>query len=180
MAKKTMNMRVKSVKRERKNKNKVQGNEGNELKSLLYTMVGVLVFLGFSYLGILGMQALGVFDKGYTAPIKNETAINHDFISIGTVFNREIDTYYVLFDNFESDYTKDAYINYLLDYKTDIKVYKVDMNDLNNSKYISEEANPNVQKVNDLKINGITLIKISNGKNVKYITGSDKIEEYLK
>ena len=36
------------------------------------------------------------------------------------------------------------------------------------------------EKVEDLKINGITLIKISKGKNVKYITGSEEIEKYLK
>ena len=180
MAKKAMNMRVKSVKRERKNKKDIQKVKENELKSLIYTIVGVLVFLGIAYLGILGMKGLGVFDKGYTAPVNDETEISHEFISIGTVFNRDVETYYVLFDNYESSYTKDAYINYLLDYKTDIKTYKVDMSDLNNSKYASDEANASAQKVNDLKINDITLIKISKGKNVKYITGSENIEEYLK
>ena len=54
------------------------------------------------------------------------------------------------------------------------------MSDLNNNKYASEESNPKVQKVEDLKINGITLIKIQKGKNVKYITGSEEIEKYLK
>jgi hypothetical protein len=49
-----------------------------------------------------------------------------------------------------------------------------------NKKYISDEENTKVQNVNDLKINDITLIKISKGKNVKYITGSENIEEYLK
>jgi hypothetical protein len=54
------------------------------------------------------------------------------------------------------------------------------MNDLNNSKYKNEESNPKAQKVEDLKINDITLIKITKGKNVKYITGSENIEEFLK
>ena len=180
MAKKSMNMKVKSVKRE-KNKNKEpERTTKDEAKSFALTLVGVLVFLGLCYLGVLGMQALGVFDKGYTAPNKGETEISHEFISIGTVFNREIDTYYVLFDNYESEYTKDAYINYLVDYELKEKVYKVDMNDLNNSKYKSEESNPKAQKVEDLKINDITLIKITKGKNVKYITGSENIEEFLK
>lgn len=180
MAKKSMNMKVKSVKRER-NKNKVvERTAKDEAKSFAGTLIGVLVFLGVCYLGVLGMQALGVFDKGYTAPDKGETEISHEFISIGTVFNREIDTYYVLFDNYESDYTKDAYINYLVDYELKDKVYKVDMNDLNYGKYKSEEANTKAQKVEDLKINDITLIKIVKGKNVKYITGSENIEAFLK
>lgn len=179
MAKKSMNMKVKSVKRER-NKNKEERTTLDEMKSFVFTFVGVLGFLGLCYLGMLGMQALGVFDKGYVAPSKGETEIDHEFISIGTVFNRELDTYYVLFDNYESNYTKDAYINYLVDTQKDVKAYKVDMSALNNDKYASEESNPKAQKVEDLKINGITLIKISKGKNVKYITGSEEIEKYLK
>lgn len=178
MAKKSMNMKVKSVKRERKGK-VVERTTKDEFKSFGLTLVGVLVFLGVCYLGVLGMQALGVFDKGYTAPTKETTEIDHEFISIGTVFNRDLNTYYVLFDNYESTYTQDAYVNYLVD-NLDEKVYKVDMSEYNNSEYKSEEANAKAQKVEDLKINDITLIKISKGKNVKYITGSENIEEYLK
>lgn len=178
MAKKSMNMKVKSVKREKKKV--VERTAKDEAKSFATTLIGVLVFLGVCYLGVLGMQALGVFDKGYVAPNKGQTEISHEFIGIETVFNRDIDTYYVLFDNYQSDYTQDAYINYLVDYEVKEKVYKVDMNALNNSKYQSEEANTKAQKVEELKINDITLIKIQKGKNVEYITGSENIEEYLK
>lgn len=54
------------------------------------------------------------------------------------------------------------------------------MNLKENEKYLSEEVNDKAQNVNDLKINGITLMKVSKGKNVKYIIGSENIEEYLK
>ena len=65
MAKKSMNMKVKSVKRER-NKNKVvERTAKDEFKSFGLTLGSVLCFLGVCYLGVLGMQALGVFDKGY-------------------------------------------------------------------------------------------------------------------
>ena len=46
--------------------------------------------------------------------------------------------------------------------------------------YLSEEVNDKAQNVNDLKINGTTLMKISKGKNIKYVVGSENIEEYLK
>ena len=87
MAKKSMNMKVKSVKRER-NKNKVERTSTDEVKTFIYTSVGVLAFIGVTYLGILGMEKLGVFDEGYVAPAKGETEIDHTFINIGTVFNR--------------------------------------------------------------------------------------------
>lgn len=179
MAKKSMNMKVKSVKRER-NKKKYEITVEDGAKSFVLTFIGVLVFIAVMYLGILGMEKLGVFDAGYVAPSKGETEISHEFINIGTVFNRDVETYYVLFDNYESNYTKDTYINYLLDYESDIKVYKVDMSIDANKKYLSEEVNEKAQSVNDLKINDITLMKVSKGKNVKYVIGSENIEEYLK
>ena len=49
-----------------------------------------------------------------------------------------------------------------------------------NAKYLSKEENKDAKEVNDLKINGITLIKVSNGKIATYVSGIDKIEEYLK
>ena len=61
MAKKSMNMKVKSVKREKKKV--VERTAKDEAKSFAATLIGVLVFLGVCYLGVLGMQALGVFDK---------------------------------------------------------------------------------------------------------------------
>lgn len=179
MAKKSMNMKVKSVKRER-NKNKVEVKDEANFKSFMYTSVGVLAFIGVTYLGILGMEKLGVFDPGYVAPTKGEVTIDKTFINIGTVFNRDAETYYVLFDNYKNNYTKDVYVNYLVDSQKDIKVYKVDMNLESNQKYLSEEVNEKVQNVNDLKINDITLMKVSKGKNVKYVIGSENIEEYLK
>lgn len=179
MAKKSMNMKMKSVKRER-NKNKIERTSTDEVKTFIYTSVSVLAFIGVTYLGILGMEKLGVFDEGYVAPIKGETEIDHTFINIGTVFNRENESYYVLFDNYETNYTKDAYINYLVDTQKDLKVYKVDMSLESNKQYLSEEVNDKAQNVNDLKINGTTLMKVSKGKNVKYVVGSENIEEYLK
>ena len=179
MAKKSMNMKVKSVKRER-NKNKVEVKEEATFKSFMYTSVGVLAFIGVTYLGILGMEKLGVFDPGYIPPTKGEVEIDKTFINIGTVFNRDTETYYVLFDDYKNNYTKDTYINYLVDSQKDIKVYKVDMNLESNKKYLSEEVNEKAQTVNDLKINDITLMKVSKGKNVKYIIGSENIEEFLK
>ena len=60
-----------------------------------------------------------------------------------------------------------------------IPVYKVDMSKEENSKYKSESANKNAKNVSELKINDITLIKITNGKISSYIIGRESIEEYL-
>ena len=176
MAKKGMNLKYKSRKRER-NKNK--NVEENPVKSFGLTLLYVLIFLGVSYLAILGLQALGLFLEGYTAPNKEAASIDYVFINANTVFNRDEKEYYVLFDNYDSDYTKDAYVNDLVD-KLDTRVYKVDMNKEMNAVYKGEKANKKATKVEELSINDTTLIKIKSGRIVEYLVGSEDIEEYLK
>lgn len=179
MAKNNMKLKYKPAKRD-KNKKNLEVTKQEEVSSIIKTTIIVLVTVGVLYLCVLGMEKLGTFEKGYTKPEKEETVIDYEFIDIGTVFNRSEKTYYVLFDNYESDFTKDSYVNMLLDNQEDHRVYKVDMSLKSNEKYINKKENAKAQSVKDLKINGVTLMKVSNGKNAKYISGSEKIEEYLK
>ena len=177
MAKKGMQIKYKSKKRER-NKNNVEVNKIDSVKSFSKTLIGVIIFLGVMYLCAFGMQKLGVFEAGYTKPSKEETKIDYEYINVGTVFNRNESEYYVLFDNFENGYSSDSYVNYLLTKKK--PVYKVDMSKKENQSVKGKEANKKASNSNELSINDITLIKIKNGKIDKYIVGSEDIEEYLK
>ena len=176
MAKNKMQIKYKARKRER-NKNN-QENEVESVKSILKTGLIVIIFLGVMYLMAFGLEKLGAFEKGYTHPTK-ETTFDYDSITMGTVFNRSEKTYYVVFDNFKSNYTSDSYINYLLESK-ETTYYKVDMSIPENAKYKGEKSNKKATKPSELVINGITLIKIKDGRIVDYVEGSDKIAEYLK
>ena len=176
MAKNNMGIKYKRPKRER-NKINYTMDESDGFKKLFVTLASVLVFIGIVYLGVLGMEKLGVFEQGYTKPSKDATEISTEQIMIGTVFNRSEKEYLVLFD----DYSKNnyPYINTLLE-DNDLRGYKVDMSKPENKKALSDKENTSPKKDSDLKINGLTLIKITNGKVTKYLTGEDKIEEYLK
>lgn len=177
MAKNKMKLKYKTQKRER---NKVvEKTTKDEAVIVLKNIIGILVFLGLAYLCVLGMSKLGLFEKGYTAPEKKDVTIDTDYITIGSVFNRKDSTYYVIFDNYSDSYIKDGYIDSLLNEKTDMKVYKVDMGANENKKFASEDENKNAKNASELKIKGITLIRIKNGKIDKYISGSDAIEEFL-
>lgn len=176
MAKKTMNLKVKRVKRER-NKNKYVSSDSDKIKSAIFTFVGVIVFIGVIYGLVLLMEKGGLFEEGYTKPTSDAVEISDEYISIGTVFNRDFNEYYVLFDDF-SGLKNDSYVSYLLS-NSDLKVFKVDMSKPNNKSYVSENSNPKAKKSSELKINGITLMRVKNGKNVNYIESSSKIEEYL-
>ena len=176
MAKNNMGIKYKRPKRER-NKVDYTITENDGLKKFFIILASVLVFIGVLYLGVLGLEKLGVFEEGYTKPSKGATEISTEYIMIGTVFNRPEKDYIVIFD----DYSKNInpYVNSLAEnYK--LRAYKVDMSKSENSKYKSDKENTNVKKDSDLKINDVTMIRITNGKVSKYIVGADKIEEYLK
>jgi len=177
MAKKSMKMKYKSPKRERNKKQEVETS--NEFLSFIKITIGVLVVIGIMYLLMLGMEKIGLFDAGYVPLEKEETTIDNEYIPIGTVFNRNEKSYYVIFDNYKNEYSHDSYVNSLLADQTEYRVYKVDMSLNENEEYKSEESNSKATKVSDLKINDITLILIKNGKISKYLTGSEDIEEYL-
>lgn len=176
MAKNKMNMKYKSKKRERKNK--VGVKETNETKNTIITIIVVVSFIALIYLGALGLEKLGVFEAGYTKPTTT-TELSYTNILIGETFNRTESEYLVLFDTFDNN-TNDVYVEYLTEQYTAMHVYKVDMSILPNSNFASESENKSASNSNELKINGITLIKIKNGRISDYITGSENISEYLK
>lgn len=176
MAKKSMQVRYKKQKRER-NKIKYELDEKNGFKSFGISLISVLAFIGILYLGVLGMEKLGVFQSGYTKPTKEATEISDEYIVIGTVFNRPEKEYLVLFDDYDENIY--PYINTLAE-NNKLRTYKVDMSKGENAKYKSDDANANAKKDNELKINDVTLIKVKNGKVSKYIVGEDNIEEFLK
>ena len=133
MAKRGMNIRYKSRKRER-NKYNPTMNTNESIREAGMTVLYVVLFLGLMGLAVYGMNKMGVFQRGYTAPEKEETKIDYVNIPIGTVFNRSEKEYYVLFDNYRNDVSSDSYINELLK-DSKIRVYKVDMNRADNAKF---------------------------------------------
>lgn len=177
MAKKTMNIKYKSKKRER-NKYDPTMTKDDAIKSTLKVVIGVGLFLGLMYLGAIGMEKIGLFQAGYKAPTR-ENKIDYEYINVGTVFNRSDKTYYVMFDDYSTNISYDLYIDSLLN-EVETPLYKVDMSKSENSKFASTTSNKKANNANELKINGKTLIKISNGKIKDYIEGSKNIEEYLK
>ena len=177
MAKKSMNLRYKPRKRQRNKYNPtLNGDEG--LKSFGKTVLSVLIFLGVMALLVFGMSKMGIFDRGYTAPEKEETTFDYVNIPIGTVFNRSDKVYYVLFDDYSTNTSNNVYINSLLE-DVETPVYKVDMGSEANAKFKGETPNKKATNSNELVISDITLIRIVNGKIANYLVSKEAIEEYL-
>lgn len=145
----------------------------------LYSFIKTLIIVIISFLIVLCLTLLlnhyGVFEKGYTKPEIGETNISYDEILIGTVFNKSDSEYYVIFDDFGGK-TKDVYLeSKIASYTGTTPIYKVDMFKEINKNNKSENGNPNASTSNELQINGTTLIKINNGRNVLYLEGTDNI-----
>lgn len=169
----------KPIKKETKKieNNKLDGEILSFIKIALGVGVVVLIVFGATIL----MNKLGVFDEGYTKPERGEIIISYEDATVGTIFNRPDAEYYVVFDDFTENpnqYLTSILFRYSNEEET-LPIYKVDMSNGFNTKYAGEQGNPSAQKVEDIKINGVTLIKIVNGKNVKYIEGTTNIENEL-
>jgi FMN-dependent NADH-azoreductase len=91
--------------------------------------------------------------------------------------------YYVLFYDFSDSSSNTLYNGIMSSFKTNHaneKIYIVDLSKGFAASYIADTSNPSVQRIEDLKVKGPTVIKISNGQNVAYVEGKESIIEILK
>lgn len=112
----------------------------------------------------------------------SNASISYDNIIIGRSFSMDEAAYLVLYyDGSDSDLssTVGTLVSTYKNKDSHLPIYKVDMSDGLNKNYTSEESNTNPSSVEDLHINGITLIKFVDNKVDEYIEGQDSISDYL-
>ena len=155
--------------------------EEQQIKNLILTIFIIALIFGLMYLFTATILKKGLLSKGYTKPVVETPVIDYETSTIGTVFDKEETEYYVVFDEFSKN--PNTYLATLLDLYNDkdehLNVYKVDMSYGVNASYKSTKANKKVSKAEDLRINGVTLLKIKKGKNVVYLDDLDKIAREL-
>lgn len=161
---------------------KEKANDLSELKGLgkiILILAGAFIIM---YLLTLGATKLGWFDTGYTKPNVEDAVISYEKIMAGSVFDKKDDSYYVAIANFKN--TNNMYYQSIVSaYKSKkehLPFYVVDLSDELNKSIISDTNNTKATKASELKVKDLTLIKITNGKIEKYITGIENIETELK
>lgn len=168
-----------------KKNNKVKINVTSDNENELVSFIKILLVLVVVFAVVYGLIALlkksGILMEGYTKPELEEATINYEYILAGSVFEMPDSEYYVVFDDFTGERNEYVYgVLYTYSQKeSKLPIYKVDMNNGMNSIYKNNESNKKVQKSSDLGINGVTLIKVKNGKNILYIEGSENIDNEL-
>lgn len=111
--------------------------------------------------------------------------IDSNKITLGNLLDRPENEYYVLvtkeslYDS-SANYTK-IYDNYINDYQKDenaLKIYRVNLDDALNKKYVSDKLNI-TDDLSTLTLNDEVLFKINNKKIEKYYVGNSKIVDKL-
>lgn len=140
----------------------------------------IIIFASYVFLGIFVTKEIN-FDNlfGNNDNIEQEVVINYSHILAGSIFDQAPTDYYVIAYDFTSE--ESDLISYKLGQTLLVTpYYYVNNVDLFNAKYVSlESSNKAAQKESDLLINGATLIRVQNGKNILYLEGKDAIVDYL-
>lgn len=109
--------------------------------------------------------------------------VNYNVTIVGELLNRPYDEYYVL--AYDSKGTKAGqyqgiYSNFTSSPASTTKMYYIDLaNKLNEEYRSSEETNPKATSISELKLGELTLIKVKDGKIVKYLEDEDAIKKEL-
>lgn len=151
-------------------------NPMNEVYKLLKVLGIILVVLVIVYL-LVGIFVTKEISFGGNKNSSSEVMMDADYLLASETFRQKEDKYYVYFYDF-SDKNNDVE-SAITSKLSESRVYRVDIKSGFNSNFMSDTSNVKAQKKEELKINGVTLIVIENGKNVNYIEGSDNIVTFI-
>ncbi len=183
MAKTKLNEKA-SVKKNKKKVNidKIESEEAKEVKKFIIILFSIIILV----LAVYAITRLVDKNKDSDDSSKEVTAgeIDYDKVSVGTLFNRADAEYYVIVYDGESANAiyYSALMNKYMDNEETLKVYFCDLsNELNKKYYVGndKDSNSKATKPSELAFKDLTLIKIKNGKIVKYLETLDTIKSEL-
>lgn len=162
-------------KQRRMQKKKVEDEYTQSTKSIIITLVVVLVVFALFYVLTLFIND-STRKLNTKEPEVKEPEIQYLEILGDSTFKMSPHEYYVLFYDFEGP--EAVYFDYMVSKYAGVEnqyIYKVDLGKGFNTKFIAEKTNKKAKKAGDLKVKDATLIKIRKGKNVEYTEGSSQV-----
>lgn len=149
-------------------------SDDNSSMDKFFIVAAVILFLLCFYI-----LTVHITNKNKDSSDKKEGTVelSKDKIVIGRSLSMGKNDYYVIFYDYVYENSLEEMAS---NYKGELPIYKVNMSLGFNRKYATvEESNKNPTKASEFKINGPTLIKVSNKKVVEYIEGEDNIRTIL-
>lgn len=108
-----------------------------------------------------------------------EVEIDYDIATVGTMFNRVEDEYYVLMYSSKNDSKLDTVLNKYRSSDDYIKTYFIDLDKKVNSSILGDKLVKEPKNSKEVKVTGATLYKIKNGTVVKCYSGIEEITNVL-
>lgn len=177
-----LNDKVKTKNIKKVDIDKYTSEESKEVKRFIIILISIIVLV----LAVYGITRLINKNKDDNNNDRTVTAgsIDYDIVSVGTLFNRADSEYYVIVYDGESANAiyYSALMNKYMDKEKSNKVYFCDLsNELNKKYYVGDnkESNPKATTSSELAFKDLTLIKIKDGKIVKYLESLDTIKTQL-
>jgi len=165
------------VKNKKIKQSKILSDDVVKVKNMFILLVGIVIVC----VGLFFLTEKMIEKDTKTNEESVPVEIDYDIASIGTMFNRAEDEYYVLLyskeeNSVDLDSTLDAYRssdNY-------IKTYYVNLDLKINNFVLGDSFVEKPTNSNEVKVNGATLYKIIGGKVVSSYNGVDSIKDVLK
>lgn len=151
-------------------------DDEKQIKSLIIIfVVVVLICVGLYFL------TDGMIKKESNKSLNNEEVkINYDIATVGTMFNRVEDEYYVLlYSNEENGVDLNSALDKYRSSDDYIKTYYIDLDLKINSSANGKDMIENPSNSKEVSVTEPTLYKIIDGKVVDCITGIENIEDVL-
>lgn len=160
----------------------IDSSFSSEMFKVVKVLIAVLVFLAVFYFLTVYLLERDDTSSSTIDTTPAEADIQYQEILAGNSFSMNDDHYFVLYYDMSSGELKSAYTNMVSTYEDKdehFPIYTVDMSSTFNKKYSSDTSNSSVQDLDDLQINGPTLIEFNNDSVSDYIQGQEAISEFL-
>lgn len=165
------------VKNKKVKETKIMSDDVVKVRNMLILLVGIVIVC----VGLFFLTEKMIENDTVKQEETNEVEFDNDIATIGTMFNRNNDEYYVLMYSKE-DNSKD--LDSVLDaYRSSdnyVKTYFIDLDLKINSFVLGKDFNKKPANSNEVKVNGATLFKINNGKVTAAYAGVEEIKNILK
>lgn len=156
-----------------KHRNNFYNEEQKEIIKFGKILLCLIVIIGILYL----FTNYVVNKEDTYKRTNNDGSINYDVVLLGSILNKKDEEYYILaFD--QKDMINATLLNKYNEYKSlpkHLPIYIADLSNELNKTYIAEKSQYKADTVEEMKLEGNTLIKVKNAKIVKFIENKDDI-----
>jgi len=157
-----------------------QGKSVSEDEARVKNIIIILFIVVVACLGIYFLSESMINKEKSKEQELQDVEIKYDIATIGTMFNRIEEEYYVLLYSNKEDGNE---LNSLLDsYRSKddyVKTYYIDLDRKINSIAIGDKLVKEPKNSSEVKVKGATLYKIKNAKVVECISSLEEIKEFL-